>query len=221
MNAPNRAQVAKMIDLALLRPELTEVEVIAGCELALHFDVASVCVKPCHVQLAARILAGSSVAVGTVIGFPHGGSTTEAKIFESKDAVSKGAVELDMVINIGALCSGNVEMVQKEIREIVEACPSALIKVILENAFLTPDQIVAGCRAAESAGAHFVKTSTGFASSGATVDDVRLMRATVAPGVEVKASGGIKTLEDLLALREAGATRIGTSSTAKILDAYQ
>jgi deoxyribose-phosphate aldolase len=213
----NKAQVAKMIDHSLLRPELTDREVVEGCEIAARHNVASVCVKPCHVTLAKKLLADTDVAVGTVIGFPHGGSTTAAKVFEARDAVANGATELDMVMNIGALRSGRIDDVANEIRQVVEAGQGALVKVILENAYLDHDQKVAAYRAVESAVAHFVKTSTGFAPSGATVEDLRLMRATVGPSVQVKAAGGIRSLAALQDAVRAGATRVGATATEAIL----
>jgi deoxyribose-phosphate aldolase len=216
------AQLAKSIDHSLLRPELTEAEVIAGCDLARRYHVASVCVKPCNVALAVRQLSGSDVAVGTVIGFPHGGSTTAAKVFEAGDAIANGAVELDMVINIGALCSGNIEAVLQDIRAVVEvARGKAIVKVILENAYLSDEQKVIACRLAEQAGADFVKTSTGFAPGGATLDDLKLMRASVGPKVQVKAAGGVRTLDALLAVIDAGATRVGATATAAMLDEFK
>jgi deoxyribose-phosphate aldolase len=217
------AQLAKTIDHSLLRPELTETEVIAGCDLARRYHVASVCVKPCHVALAARQLSGSDVAVGTVIGFPHGGSTTEVKLFEARDAILNGAVEVvDIVINIGALRSGNTGAVLQDIRSVVEAARGrAIVKVILENAYLTDEQKVTACQLAEQAGADFVKTSSGFAPSGATLEDLKLMRASVGPQVQVKAAGGVRTLGALLAVIDAGATRIGATATAAVLDEFE
>ncbi|MDR3687742.1 MAG: deoxyribose-phosphate aldolase [Fimbriimonas sp.] len=214
-------QLAKTIDHSLLQPQLTDDDVKAGCAIALKYDVASVCVKPYHVTLACEILRGSEVAVSTVIGFPHGGSTTTTKVFEASEAASLGAVELDMVINIGKLRSGEVDYVREEIRQIVEAGKGALIKVILENAYLDQDQKVAGYHAVESAGAQFVKTSTGFAPTGATLEDLRLMRATVGPEVQVKAAHGVRTLEALLDVIDAGATRVGATATAAMLDAFE
>ena len=174
-------QLAKTIDHSLLRPELTEADVIAGCELAKKYDVASVCVKPCHVRLAARLLDGSDVKVGTVISFPHGNSTTAIKVAEARQALSDGAVELDMVINIGELRSGHEDYVQNEIKAVVDVAhpAGAIVKVIFENAYLTDEQKVAACRLSERAGADFVKTSTGFAPTGATLEDIRLMRRSV------------------------------------------
>jgi deoxyribose-phosphate aldolase len=226
MPLPSYQQLAKMIDHSLLKPELTEAEVIAGCELAKKYHVASVCVKPCHVALAAGLLAGSDVAVGTVVGFPHGNSTTAVKVAEARQAMADGAVELDMVMNIGALRSGRDEYVCEEIRQVVRAARGgggrpALVKVILENAYLTDEQKRLACQLAEQAGADFVKTSTGFAPSGATLEDLRLMRATVGPQVQVKAAGGVRTLDAMLAVIEAGCTRVGATATAAILDEYE
>ncbi len=215
-------QLAKTIDQSLLRPELTEADVIAGCELAAQYHVASVCVKPCHVQLARKLLANSDVAVGTVIGFPHGNSTIATKVFEAQEAIAAGATELDMVINIGELRSGHADIVRNEIRAVVNAAhPHAIVKVILENAYLTHDEKVLGCKLVEEAGADFVKTSTGFAPTGATVEDIALMRATVGPQVQVKAAHGVRTLDQLLAMIAAGATRSGATATAVILDEFK
>jgi deoxyribose-phosphate aldolase len=216
-------QLAKVIDHSLLRPELTEAEVVSGCELAARYHVASVCVKPADVALAARLLKGSDVAVGTVIGFPHGNSTIPSKVFEATDALSNGAVELDMVINIGALRSGKLNYVRSEIQAVVEVAHAAgaLVKVILENAYLTDEQKIAGCKLVEEAGANFVKTSTGFAPSGATLADVKLMRATVGPQVQVKCAHGVRTLQALLEMIDAGVTRSGATATAAILDEFE
>ncbi len=214
-----RAQLAKMIDHSLLRPELTEWEVLEGCELAKRYRVASVCVKPCDVVLATRLLEGADVEVGTVVGFPHGGSTSATKVFEARDAVQNGATELDMVINIGAMRSGRVDLVRDEIRAVAEAARGVIVKVILENAYLDKEQKVAAYMAVEAAGAHFVKTSTGFAPTGATVEDIRLMRATVGPHIQIKAAHGIRTLEAMLEVVAAGATRVGATATASMLDA--
>jgi deoxyribose-phosphate aldolase len=160
--------------------------------------------------------------VGTVIGFPHGGNTTAAKACEAGDAIANGAVELDMVINIGALRSGNREAVLQDIRSVVEAARGkAIVKVILENAYLSDEQKVIACRLAEQAGADFVKTSTGFAPGGATLEDLELMRASVGTQVQVKAAGGVRTLDALLAAIDAGATRIGATATASMLDEFE
>jgi deoxyribose-phosphate aldolase len=216
-------QVAKMIDHSLLRPELTESDVIAGCELARRYHTVSVCVKPCHVALAKRLLEGSDVKVTTVIGFPHGGATPAAKAFEAQDAIANGAVELDMVLNIGELRSGNLDTVLQDIQGVVTVAHAVnvRVKVILENAYLTDAEKVTACRLAEKAGADWVKTSTGFAPSGATLADLRLMRQSVGPGVQVKAAGGVRTLDALLDVMEAGCTRCGATATATILDEFR
>lgn len=211
-------QVAKMIDHSLLRPELTTTEVGVGCELALRRQVASVCVKPCDVPLAASILAGSDVAVGTVIGFPHGGSVSRIKAAETAAALADGAREIDMVINIGYLRQGRDEDVLADIEAVVrEAHGVALVKVILETAYLNQSEKVRACQLADRAGANFVKTSTGFAPSGASIEDLRLMRATVPPRMQVKASGGVRTLDLLLKMVDIGVTRFGATATDSIL----
>ena len=216
-------QLARTIDHSLLKPELDDAFIEDGCRLAAEYDVASACVRPADVLRAARILAGTDVAVGTVIGFPHGSHTTATKIFEAGEAIANGASELDMVIQIGALRSGRDADVQADIAAIVDAAHAAgaIVKVILENAYLTDDEKVRGCRLAEAAGADFVKTSTGFAPSGATHQDLALMRRTVSPRVQVKAAGGVRTLDDLLAVMALGVTRIGATQTKPILDDYR
>jgi deoxyribose-phosphate aldolase len=214
-------QLAKTIDHSLLKPELTETDVIAGCELAKKYHVASVCVKPCDVKLAAKYLADSDVAVGTVVGFPHGSSTTAVKAAEAKQAIADGSVELDMVINIGAMRSGKYDYVRDDIKAVVEAAKGkAIVKVILENAYLTEPEKIKGCKLVEEAGADFVKTSTGYAPSGATLEDLRLMRANVSPKVKVKAAHGVRTLQALLDVIDAGATRCGATATATMLDDF-
>ena len=215
-------QLAKTIDHSILRPELTEADVVAGCVLANNYHVASVCVKPCHVKLAKKLLIGSDVQVGTVVGFPHGNSTIATKVFETQEAVAAGATEIDMVINIGEFRSGHADYVRHEVRAVVNAAhPNAIVKVILENAYLTHEEKVLGCQIVEEAGADFVKTSTGFAPTGATVEDIALMRATVGPQVQVKAAHGVRTLDQLLAMIDAGATRSGATATAAILDEFK
>lgn len=216
------AEMAKMIDHALLRPEMTESEVTAGCELARRYHVASVCVRPCDVALAAILLQGSDVAVGTVVGFPHGSSTTAVKVAEARQALADGATELDMVLNIGALRSGKYDVVLDDIGAVVDAARGkAEVKVILENAYLSTDEKVTACQLAERAGAAYVKTSTGFSPTGFTVADLKLMRASVGPGVQVKAAHGIRTLATMLEVIDAGATRVGATATATILDDFQ
>ncbi len=216
-------ELAKVIDHSLLKPEMSEEEVIAGCEIAKKYHVASVCVKPADVPLCVRTLQGTDVAVGTVVGFPHGGATTAVKVFEAKDAIANGATELDMVLNIGALRSGNFDFVRADIQAVVEAAKGkgVLVKVILENVYLTDAQKVRACQLAEEAGADFVKTSTGYAPSGATIEDVKLMRATVSPRVQVKCAGGVRTLPALLDMIDAGVTRSGATTTATMLDDFK
>ena len=216
------AQLAKTIDHSLLKPELTESDVRAGCELAARYNVASVCVKPCHVALAADILQGTTVAVGTVVGFPHGGSTTAVKIYESNDAMANGAVELDMVINIGELRSGNTAYVAQDIRAVCDAAKGrALVKVIFENAYLTDAEKITACHLSEQAGADFAKTSTGYAPTGATLEDLNLMRANVSPHIQLKAAHGVRTLDALLDVIDAGCTRVGATATATMLDDFR
>lgn len=216
-------QLAKVIDHSLLRPELTSQEVIEGCQLAARYHVATVCVKPCHVRLAAEQLKDSDVLVSTVVGFPHGSSVTEIKVAEAQRAMDDGAVELDMVLNIGELRSGNDEYVYQDIKAVCDAAHArgVKVKVILENAYLTDEEKVRACQLAEKAGADWVKTSTGFAPGGATLDDLRLMRRSVSEKVQIKAAGGVRTLDALLAVIEAGVTRCGATATAKILDDFK
>ncbi|MCL2464267.1 MAG: deoxyribose-phosphate aldolase [Micrococcales bacterium] len=215
------ARYAGAIDHSLLRPELTSDDVRAGCRLAAQYQVASVCCRPADTRLAAQTLAGTSVAVGTVIAFPHGATTTATKVFETRDARANGAVEIDMVLNIGWLRGGELDRVQADIAAVVEAADGAIVKVILENAYLTDEQKVAACHVVEAAGANYVKTSTGFAPSGATVADIRLMRASVSPHLKVKAAGGVRTLDALADVIDAGADRCGATATAKILDDFR
>lgn len=210
--------IAEMIDHAILKPELTREQVDAELELAARHAIFSVCVRPCDVAHAVARLEATEVVIGTVIGFPHGTTSTAAKVAESRQAMDDGVAELDMVLNIGLLRSGLFEEVESDIRAVVEAADDRVVKVILETALLDDDQIVAGCEAAERAGARFVKTSTGFAEGGATIEHVRLMRSSVSAAVEIKASGGVRSLGTLLEMLEAGATRFGTSATAIILD---
>jgi deoxyribose-phosphate aldolase len=214
-------QVAKTIDHALLRPDMSRDEVRQGCEVALKYDVASVCCKPADVAFCAEILKGSDVHVGTVVSFPHGNSTTATKVFETKQVVADGATEIDVVINIGWLKSGMFDEVRDEIAAVVAAASGNQVKVILENAYLTKDEIVKACQLCEAAGADYVKTSTGFAPTGAVLEDVKLMRASVSPKVEVKSAGGVKTLDALLAFMEAGVKRSGASGTAAMLDEFE
>jgi deoxyribose-phosphate aldolase len=211
-----KKEFARYVDHSLLRPHLTKEEVIKGLELARDNECISVCVNPCNLDLACQVLNGTGVIIGTAIGFPSGAHTTFSKVAETIDAYARGAVEMDMVIDIGALKNGEYDDVRNDIVAVVKASP-ALVKVILENCFLTKDEIKTGCRLAEEAGAHYVKTSTGFGPGGATVEDIKLMRASVSPKVKVKAAGGVATLKDFLAMIEAGSDRVGMSRTAQLL----
>jgi deoxyribose-phosphate aldolase len=212
--------IAKMIDHSLLRPELTTDDIRRGCEIAAGRQVASVCVRPSDVGLAKAALSGTGVLVGTVAGFPHGDTRTTIKAAETRELVDAGADEVDMVLHIGRLRSGETAYVYDDIAAVVAAAQGRVVKVILENAYLTDEQKVTGCRIAEQAGAHFVKTSTGFAPGGATLTDIQLMRAAVSPHIEVKAAGGVRSLDTLLTLHEAGATRFGATATETILDDF-
>lgn len=216
------AQLAKTIDHSLLQPQLTRDDIIAGCKIAAEYQVASVCVKQCYVPLAADLLAGTDVLVCTVCGFPHGSMTSTAKAWEAREIVSMGAVEVDMVQNVGELKSRNFDAVKADIAAVREACgPDVLLKVILENALLTTEEIALSSKLAEQAGADYVKTSTGYADGGAKIEDLKLMRASVGPSVGVKAAGGVRTMDSALAAVAAGATRLGATATAKILDEFR
>jgi deoxyribose-phosphate aldolase len=214
------SDIAKMLDHSLLQPTLTDAELEAGCRLAREYDVASVCIKPCAVELAAKLLAGSSVAVGTTIGFPHGGHRTDVKVAEAVRAMADGASELDMVVNIGKVLSQDWPFVSEDIAAVVDAAHKrdALVKVIFENCFLRDDHKERLCRICDEVGADFVKTSTGYGSGGATDDDLRLMRRCSPPRVQVKAAGGVRTFERLLQVRAIGVARVGASATKAILD---
>ena len=215
--------IAKAIDHSLLRPELDDAFVEDGCRLAAEYDVASVCVRPADVARAASLLAGTDVAVGTTIGFPHGNHLTATKVFEAERALEEGATELDMVLLIGALKSGRDDDVRADIGAVVDVAHAAgaIVKVIFENAYLSDDEKVRACRLSEAAGADFVKTSTGFAPSGATHGDLRLMRANVSPRVRLKAAGGVRTLDALIEVLDLGVSRIGATQTKPIIDDFR
>jgi deoxyribose-phosphate aldolase len=217
---PIEADIARLIDHTLLKPDATCDEIRKICLEALKFGFASVCVNPWNVSLAAELLRGSDVRVCTVVGFPLGATLPQVKQFEAEETIKLGAQEIDMVINIGALKSGLTEAVEADIRGVADASHrgGAICKVILEASLLTTEEKVRGSLAAKNAGADFVKTSTGFSTGGATAEDVRLMRAVVGDGLGVKASGGVRSLEDLQKMVEAGATRIGASASVKILE---
>ncbi|WP_062532317.1 deoxyribose-phosphate aldolase [Jeotgalibaca dankookensis] len=215
-------KINKYIDHTLLKPEATEKEIHDLCEEAIEYDFMSVCVQPYWVSKVSAFLNDTDVKVCTVVGFPHGANTKEVKAFEAKQAVQKGADEVDMVINIGAAKEGKFDTIREEISAVAEAVKGqALLKVILETALLTDDEIISVSEAAKAAGADFVKTSTGFSTGGATLADVSLMRQTVGPDMGVKASGGVRTYADALAFIEAGATRLGASSSKAIVDEWK
>ena len=207
----------KLIDHTLLKQDATPEQILKLCQEAKEFDCMSVCVNPAYVPLAAESLKGSGVKVCTVIGFPLGMNLTRTKVEEAQLCIKQGAEEIDMVINVGMLKSGNDDYVEAEIAELKAVAGERVLKVIIETCLLTDEEKVRACRLAKNAGADFVKTSTGFSTGGATVHDVRLMRETVGPEMGVKASGGVRTHEDLLAMVEAGANRIGTSNGTKII----
>jgi deoxyribose-phosphate aldolase len=213
--------IASLIDHTILKPEATRADIVKICREARQYNFASVCVNPYWVPLVKTELAGSPVKVCTVIGFPLGATSTEAKVAESAAALRAGAQELDMVINVGALRSGDTEAVKLDIQQVVKAAheAGAIVKVILETALLDDNQKAIASTLCKLAGADFVKTSTGFGPGGATAHDVALMRAVVGPGMGVKASGGVRTLSDLKAMTAAGATRIGASASVKIVEA--
>jgi deoxyribose-phosphate aldolase len=215
--------IAKTIDHSLLKPELDDAFIEDGCRLAAEYDVASVCVPPVHVRRAAALLDGTDVKVGTVVGFPHGYATTETKVAETRQALGDGATEIDMVLRIGALKSGRDAAVQLDIAAVVEVAHAdgAIVKVIFENAYLTDDEKVRACHLTEAGGGDFVKTSTGFAPGGATHDDLRLMRANTSPHIQVKAAGGVRTLDALLDVMALGVTRIGATATKTIIDDFR
>lgn len=218
------SELARYFDHTLLKPEATRAQVEALCLEAIRYGIFAVCINPCYIPLAASVLKGTGVKICSVVGFPLGATTTEVKAFEAERAIAMGAEEVDMVMNIGALKSGDYALVQEDIARVVAVAhgAGALVKVILETALLTQDEKVMACKLAVEAGADFVKTSTGFGPGGATVEDVRLMRETVGEKVGVKASGGISSLEQALAMIEAGANRIGASRSVKIIqEAYE
>ena len=214
-----RNEVAKYIDHAVLKPNHTDDDVRKASEMAKRWNIASVCVKPCHVLLAKKLLEGSDVKVCTVISFPNGSTTTATKAFETIDAIMNGASEIDMVMNVGKLISGDEHYLLNDIKQVVNICHSenVICKVIIETSLLTDDLMVKACELVKQAGADYVKTSTGFNGGGATLEDIALMKNTVGDQVKIKASGGIKTYEQAVAFIEAGCSRLGTSSTEEIL----
>lgn len=213
-------RIARMIDHSLLQPVLTDEQLEAGIRTALEYGVASVCIKPYYLRPCAEALAGSGVAASTVIGFPHGGHVTAVKLAEAERALDDGGVELDMVVNIGKVLSGDYAYVQQEIRAMVDLAHSrsAKVKVIFENCYLSDEQKIALCGICGEAGADWVKTSTGYGTGGATIEDLKLMRKHSPPHVQVKAAGGIRTLDALLEARAVGVSRVGATATVAILE---
>ncbi len=214
------ADVAAMIDHSLLRPDMARDELMAGFEMAKRYKVATCCVRPCDISLACEVLLDSGVRVSTVLGFPHGSHKTETKVFEAERAMDDGCLDLDVVLNVGRLKSADHGYVQRDLEAVVDAIHrrAGIVKVIFENCYLTDDEIVKGCELCDRIGADYVKTSTGYGSGGATLEDVRLMRQSSSPRMAVKAAGGIRSLDSLLQFRAAGAKMAGTRSTKEILE---
>jgi deoxyribose-phosphate aldolase len=212
--------LAKVIDHSLLNPVMTDCVLIEGVEIARKHQTASVCIKPYFVSKAAELLKGSGVAVGTVIGFPHGGHSTAVKVMEAQQAIQDGATELDLVVNIGKVLSEDWEFVEKDLRSVVVICRAkkAVSKIIFENCYLEEKHKIQLCRISEKIGADFVKTSTGYGTGGATNEDLILMRANVSPNIQVKAAGGVRDLNRLLEVLDLGVTRVGATATVKILE---
>lgn len=210
-------ELRQMIDHTILKPEATLEDIVQLCKEAKENEFKAVCVNPCWIKICSRELENTDVKIATVVGFPLGANTTETKIFETKDAVEKGATEIDMVINVGAIKSKDYVFVENDIKEVVKAAKGNTVKVILETCLLDKEEIVEACRISKKAGAHFVKTSTGFGSEGAKVEDVKLMKETVGKDMEVKASGGIRDIEKAEEMIKAGATRLGTSSGVQLV----
>lgn len=214
------AEIAKMIDLSLLKPELTKQQVVDGCMEAIKYNVASACVKSSDVTLAYEICKDSDVFVKTVVGFPHGNCVAEVKNFEAQIALAQGCKEIDMVMNIGSFKSGEYEVIEHEVKMLADTCHAvgARLQVIMENAYLTKTEIEMACKLIEKNGGDFVKTSTGFANGGATVADLKLMRQSVSAKVSVKAAGGVRTLDAALAVAGLGSCRFGCTTTKAIME---
>jgi deoxyribose-phosphate aldolase len=212
-------EIAGMIDHSLLKPNLTDEDIEAGCRIADEYQVASVCVRPSDVRRAAEILKHSSVRVTTVVGFPHGATTTAAKVFETKEAIENGAVELDVVLNIGKLKSKDYDYVKADLEAVTSVAHqrNVIVKVIFENCFLDDDEKIAACKISSEVGVDYVKTSTGFGTGGAEDKDLKLMREYSKPSIKLKAAGGIRTLERALEVRKLGCARIGATATVGIL----
>ena len=215
----NNNKIANIIDHTVLKATATKEDVVNVCNEAKENNFFSVCINPTHIELVKKELEGSNVKVCTVIGFPLGANTPEVKAFETKDAIAKGADEVDMVINIGALKDKNYDLVERDIKAVVDAADKkALVKVIIETCYLTDDEKKIACELAVKAGTDYVKTSTGFGTGGSTPEDIKLMRDTVGPEIGVKASGGVRSIKDADAVVNAGASRIGASSSVAIVN---
>lgn len=216
----NYNEVAKMIDHSLLKPTLTDADITEGCNLAKRYKVATVCVRPSDVKLAKEILNNSEVLVTTVIGFPHGTTTTLTKLTEVKEAIDNGAVEVDIVMNIGKFKSGKYDYVKNELKALTEVCHSygVIVKIIFENCYLTDDEIKEACLICNEVGVDFVKTSTGYGTGGAEDKDLIIMRKFSNPEIQVKAAGGVRTLERVKEIKDLGCTRFGCTVTSEMLD---
>lgn len=210
-------KIESTIDHTLLKPEATAGQIETLCSEAIKYNFKTVCINPQYIPMAKSLLAGSKVEICTVVGFPLGAMTSESKAFETSDAISKGANEIDMVLAIGRLKSGQLDYVEQDIAAVVQAAGKKTVKVILETALLSDDEIASACKLATKAGAHFVKTSTGFSSRGASLADIEIMKANISKDIKIKASGGIRSKEDALAYLKAGASRLGTSSGVSIV----
>ena len=212
--------IAKMIDHSLLNPKFTDEDIRSGCKLAVEYGTATVCVRPTDLKFAAELLKGSGVIPTTVIGFPHGSNRTDVKLFEAEKAVSDGALEIDMVLNIGKLLSGEYDYVRQDIKSVCDYAHkhNVIVKVIFENCYLSGEQKIIACKICDEAGADFVKTSTGYGTGGATAEDLILMRKHTKPEIKIKAAGGIRTLDGALAVRKLGCARFGATATKAILE---
>lgn len=211
--------IADMIDHSLLNPTFTLDEIKKGCEIAREYKCKTVCLRPCDVEFASGILKGSDVLITTVIGFPHGSNLTEVKVFETEKAIEQGCTEIDVVLNIGRLLSGDYDFVEKDLKSVVDAAHAhnVVVKVIFENAYLNDEQKLKACEICTRVGADFTKTSTGYAPGGATIHDLKLMRANTAPNMQVKAAGGVRKLDDALMVKAVGGTRFGCTRTESMI----
>lgn len=215
------SNIAKTIDHSLLQPNLSKKNIRDGCRIALKYNVATAMCRPNDIKDAYKILKDSEVKVGCAVGFPHGHNTTKTKVFETIEAIKNGAGEIDMVINIGLIKSGKYNEAEKDIAAVVDAADGRIVKVILENAYLNYSEKTTACKIVEAAGAHFVKTSSGYAPSGATLEDAKTMKSSVSELIQVKAAGGIRTLDSLIEYVNVGVTRFGATATKIILDEYR